>query len=120
MFFAPTQSRAKQEMDKIRKEEKAIYDKTSAEMEKGARSLFFPFAPISLRRVRTFECSRSIMPLRASSEALTSDRDSKNGGVSMRRPSSVRDSITASMPRCQTSVRLIWMDFQASRLRTSQ
>ena len=86
----------------------------------GARSLFFPFAPISLVRIRTFECSRITMPLRASSEALTSDRDSKNGGVSMRRPSSVRDSITASMPRCQSSVRLIWTDFQASRLRTSQ
>ena len=39
------------------------------------------------------------MPLRASSEELTSDRDWKNGGVSTKRPSSVRDSITASMPR---------------------
>ena len=77
-----------------------------------------PFAPISLLRIYAFECPRITMPLRASSEELTSDRDSKNGGVSMRRPSSVRDSITASMPRCQTSVRLIWTDsYQA---RTSQ
>ena len=61
--------------------------------------IIFPFAPISLLRIRKYECPRITMPLRASSEELTSDRDSKNGGVSMRRPSSVRDSITASMPR---------------------
>ncbi len=58
-----------------------------------------PCAPISLLRIHTCECPTITMPLHASSEELTSDRDSKNGGVSTRRPSSVRDSITASMPR---------------------